>query len=89
MRRNTETNYRTISGKSVGRRRTGILVPEAEKALNNLKHRVAADLGIDFTLEDKGSFTAKDCGKVGGEMVRRIIEQVKYDMTRAGSNRYQ
>ncbi len=88
MKRNTDTSYRTIPGRNIGKRRTGILVPEAENALNSLKNRVAEDLGIDFTIEDKGSYTAKDCGKVGGEMVRRIIEQVKYDMIRA-SNRYQ
>ncbi len=89
VKRSTETTYKTIKGKSVGRRRTGILVPEAKNALDSLKHSVASDMGIDFTIDDKGNFTAKDCGRVGGEMVRRIINQMKLQMAESEYKRYQ
>lgn len=80
MNRTTDMTYKTIKGVSRTNSRTNILVPEAKNALDDFKFRVAADLGIDFAATDKGNFTAKDCGKVGGEMVRRIINQMKAEM---------
>jgi hypothetical protein len=77
---NDDITYKTIKG--VSRKKTGakILVPEAKNALDSFKIKVASDLGVDFSAGDKGQFTAKDCGKVGGEMVRRIINQMKSEM---------
>ena len=90
MNTNHEMTYKTIKGVSRSKGRTNILVPEAKTALDSFKVQVASDLGIDFTVDDKGKFTAKDCGKVGGEMVRRIINQMKAEMaSNARSNQYQ
>ncbi|HYE81207.1 MAG TPA: alpha/beta-type small acid-soluble spore protein [Clostridia bacterium] len=79
--KNTETTYKTITGKRLGRRSSKILVPEAEGAMDNLKKSIASEFGIDFNSDYKGNLSAKQCGKVGGEMVRRIIEQMKHEMT--------
>lgn len=88
MNRNTDTTFKTIKG--VRKSNAKILVPEAKSALDNFKIQVASDLGINFSIEDKGSFTSHDCGKVGGEMVRRIINQMKQEMiNNMQSNRYQ
>lgn len=90
MNRNTETTYKTIKGVNRSKAQSRILVPEAKNALDSFKFQVASDLGIDFSTDDKGSFTAKDCGKVGGEMVRRIINQMKAEMVNnMRNNRYQ
>lgn len=89
MARNTETTYKTIKGKRTGRQSSKILVPEAESALNNLKRSIASEFGINFDIDDKGSYTAKQCGQIGGEMVRRIIEQMKLEMVKSGPNRFQ
>ncbi|HPL98656.1 MAG TPA: alpha/beta-type small acid-soluble spore protein [Bacillota bacterium] len=83
MARNTETAYKTISGKRTGRRSSKILVPEAEVAMDTLKKSIASEFGIDFNSEYKGNLSAKQCGKVGGEMVRRIIEQMKQEITQS------
>lgn len=80
MSKNTETTYRTITGKRLGRRSSRILVPEAEGAMDNLKKTIASEFGIDFNSDYKGNLSAKQCGRVGGEMVRRIIEQMKQEM---------
>lgn len=86
----SETTYKTIKGVSKSKARAKILVPEAKSALDSFKIQVATDLGIDFSASDKGSFTAKDCGKVGGEMVRRIINQMKAEMASSmRNNKYQ
>lgn len=90
MNRNTETSYKTIEGVRRSKTRSNILVPEAKNALDTFKVQVASDLGINFSVEDKGNFTAKDCGKVGGEMVRRIITQMKQEMASGiRNNQYQ
>jgi hypothetical protein len=90
VNRNTDTAYKTIKGTRRSKSRTNILVPEAKNALDSFKAKVASDLGINFSVEDKGNFTAKDCGKVGGEMVRRIIMQMKQEMASgARDHRYQ
>lgn len=81
--KNSETTYKTISGKRTGRRSSKILVPEAEVAMDTLKKSIASEFGIDFSGDYKGNLSAKQCGKVGGEMVRRIIEQMKQEIAQS------
>lgn len=45
-------------------------------AINSLKNEVARELGVQFQ-EDSGHLTARECGSVGGEMVKRMVEQYK------------
>lgn len=77
------TEYKTIPGKRTGRRSSKILVPEAENAMNNLKKSIASEFGIDFDSTYKGNLSAKQCGKIGGEMVKRIIEQMKQEIAQS------
>lgn len=61
-----------------------LLVPQAKDAMHNFKWEVANELGLD--IPDKnywGNVTAKDAGKVGGNMVRKMVQQ--YQHTLAGS----
>ncbi|MDV4150127.1 alpha/beta-type small acid-soluble spore protein [Clostridium sp. AL.422] len=52
------------------------LVPEAKSGLNRLKNEVASEVGIsNYESADKGNLTSKQNGSVGGEMVRRMVEQ--------------
>ncbi len=83
MTNHSETTYKTITGKRIGRRSSRILVPEAESAMDNLKKSIASEFGIDFDNSYKGNLSAKQCGKVGGEMVRRIIEQMKQEIAQS------
>ena len=50
------------------------LVPEAKNGLANFKNEVATEMGIPFT-DYNGDLTSKQCGSVGGEMVKRMVEQ--------------
>ncbi len=83
MPKDTQTTYKTIKGKRTGRSSSRILVPEAEGAMNNLKKSIASEFGIAFSEGDNGSLSAKQCGRVGGEMVRRIIEQMKQEIAQS------
>lgn len=55
------------------------LVPEARKGLSAFKNEVAGELGVPFT-EYNGNLTAKQCGSVGGEMVKRMVEQYEHSI---------
>ena len=56
------------------------VVPEAREALNKFKYEVASEIGV--TLKDgyNGDISAKDAGKIGGNMVRKMIQQVENNM---------
>ena len=56
------------------------LVPEAMSALDKFKYEVASEVGV--TLKDgyNGDISAKDAGKIGGNMVRKMIRQVENNM---------
>ena len=56
------------------------LVPEAMSALDKFKYEVASEIGV--TLKDgyNGDISTKDAGKIGGNMVRKMIQQVENNM---------
>ncbi len=51
--------------------------PGAENALDRMKMEVANELGISEKVRSQGwyTMTSADCGRVGGHMVRKMIEQ--------------
>lgn len=56
--------------------------PSAENALDQMKFEIASELGIADTVRNNGwaTMTSADCGRVGGQMVRRMIEQYESSM---------
>lgn len=50
------------------------LVPEAKDGLNKFKNEVANEMGVPFK-DYNGELSSKQCGSVGGEMVKRMVEQ--------------
>jgi hypothetical protein len=73
MQRITQMNTNTTSTNET-------LVPEAKAALRRFRDQVATEFGLDFTGYN-GDKTSWECGKVGGEMVRRMIETAERNMT--------
>ncbi|NMB39727.1 MAG: alpha/beta-type small acid-soluble spore protein [Firmicutes bacterium] len=51
------------------------LIPEAYQALNQFKYEVASELGINPEYKSGywGNISSRECGAVGGHMVRRMI----------------
>ena len=49
-------------------------VPEAKNGLSKFKNEVAAEMGVPFS-DYNGDLSSKQCGSVGGEMVKRMVEQ--------------
>ena len=50
------------------------LVPEAKQGLSKFKNEVANEMGVPFT-DYNGDLSSKQCGSVGGEMVKRMVQQ--------------
>ena len=50
--------------------------PAAENALDRMKFEIASELGIAEKVRSSGwsTMTSADCGRVGGQMVRKMIE---------------
>ena len=58
------------------------VVPEARKALDNFKVEVANELGIaNYDQLDKGNLTSRQNGYVGGNMVKRMVEDYERGLT--------
>mgnify|MGYP000075507987 CR=1 FL=1 len=50
------------------------LVPESKQGLAKFKNEVASEMGVPFS-DYNGDLSSKQCGSVGGEMVKRMVEQ--------------
>jgi Small, acid-soluble spore proteins, alpha/beta type len=45
--------------------------------LQNLKNEVASEMGVHFNEGYNGDLSARQCGSVGGGMVKRMVENYK------------
>ena len=57
------------------------LVPQARQALDNMKYEIANELGVNLKQGYNGDLTSKEAGHIGGEMVKRMIEQAQRQMS--------
>lgn len=56
------------------------VVPEAREALDKFKYEVASEVGVNLKQGYNGDISAKDAGKIGGQMVRKMIQQAENNM---------
>ena len=56
------------------------VVPEAREALDKFKYEVASEVGVNLKQGYNGDISAKDAGKIGGQMVRKLIQQAENNM---------
>ena len=56
------------------------LVPEAMSALDRFKYEVASEVGVNLKDGYIGDISAKDAGKIGGQMVKKMIEEAERNM---------
>ena len=52
-----------------------IVVPEAREAMHRFKMEAAAEVGVNLKQGYNGDLTSKQAGSVGGQMVKKMIEQ--------------
>ena len=56
------------------------VVPEAADALNKFKYEVASEVGVNLKNGYNGDISARDAGRVGGNMVKKLIQQAESQM---------
>ena len=50
-------------------------IPEARDAMNQFKMEAANEVGVNLKQGYNGDLTAKQAGSIGGQMVKKMIEQ--------------
>ena len=56
------------------------VVPEATDALNKFKYEVANEVGVSLKDGYNGDISAKDAGRIGGNKVKKMIQQAESQM---------
>ena len=56
------------------------LVPEAMESLEKFKYEVANEVGVNLKNGYNGNISARDAGKIGGNMVKKLIQQAENSM---------
>lgn len=57
------------------------VVPQATAALDRMKYEIASEVGVNLKEGYNGDIAARDAGRVGGNMVKRLIEQAERSMS--------
>ncbi|GAB6171565.1 alpha/beta-type small acid-soluble spore protein [Paradesulfitobacterium aromaticivorans] len=57
-------------------------VPESEAQLDKLKWEVAQELNLDDDIQERGfeNMTTREVGKIGGNMVKKMVEYAEEKM---------
>ncbi len=71
------------------RNRNRLVEPQAGEALDRFKYEVAEELGLREDIERRGweNMTTREVGKIGGNMVRRMVEFAEREMGENGGDR--
>ena len=56
------------------------VVPEAADALNKFKYEVASEVWVNLKDGYNGDISARDAGRIGGNMVKKLIQQAESQM---------
>ena len=59
------------------------VIPEAKRGLDQFKEEIAGEIGVSVPSSGYwGNMTSRECGSVGGYMVKRMVES--YERNLAG-----
>ena len=56
------------------------VVPEAMDSLERFKYEVASEVGVNLKNGYNGNILARDAGRIGGNMVKKMIQQAENQM---------
>ena len=60
------------------------LVPEAKEAMDKFKMEAANEVGVNLKQGYNGDLTSKQAGSVGGQMVKKMIQNAENAMKNNG-----
>jgi len=56
------------------------VVPEAKDSLEKFKYEVASEVGVNLKNGYNGDISAKEAGRIGGNMVKKLIQKAESQM---------
>ena len=60
--------------------RNSVIVPEAKEAMNKFEMEAASEVGVNLKQGYNGDLTSRQAGSVGGQMVKKMIQQYEQSM---------
>lgn len=57
-----------------------INIPEARAAMDKFKMEAASEVGVNLKEGYNGDLTSREAGSVGGQMVKKMIEEYERNM---------
>ncbi len=54
--------------------------PKGKQKLYKIKHEVAGEIGVDLKDGYNGDMTSRNTGRIGGNMVKKMIEYAEENM---------
>ncbi len=60
--------------------RNRVLVPQAKAGLNKFKMEAAKEVGVNLTDGYNGDLTSRENGSVGGQMVKKMVEDYEKNL---------
>lgn len=57
------------------------IVPESKQGLNKFKMETARQIGVNLSDGYNGNLTSRENGSVGGEMVKKMVEQYERNIS--------
>ena len=57
-----------------------LVVPSAREAMNKFKMEAANEVGVNLKQGYNGDLTSREAGSVGGQMVKKMIEQYESNL---------
>ena len=60
----------------------------AKEALNKFKYEVASEVGVNLKQGYNGDLSSRDAGRIGGNMVKKLIETAERQMANKYLNLY-
>lgn len=66
-----------------GQNRNQLVVPQARNAMDQFKYEMATQVGVTNQIQGGywGFIPSRDCGAVGGQMVKRMIEAYEQSLS--------
>lgn len=64
------------------------VVPQAVAALDRFKYEIATEVGVNLKEGYNGDIAARDAGRIGGQMVKRLIETAERSMAGTTGTRF-
>ena len=79
-KRNPDASVPKTKEENAMKSNNNAVVPEAREALDKFKMEAASEVGVNLKQGYNGDLTSREAGSVGGQMVKKMIEEYERNM---------